>query len=135
MAKKAKRKASGKQKKAPSPAQIAARKAFAERARGKSGGKAGKSSKKTKRKGGHAGRMSEPNTAASVRFKDDATSTYERAAVVPVLVPKPESLPDSTTPTITERKPGMFSYGQALNPKPFAGKPKAQDHTATAFFF
>lgn len=131
MAKKAKSKSKNSRKKAPSEAQLKARAAFAAGEKGKSGAK--KTRKPSKKSANH-GRMDEPRTAASARFKDDASSTYERAAVVPVSVPKPEALPDSAVPVIPERKPGAGSFGQALNPKPFSGKPKKQSESSTAFY-
>jgi hypothetical protein len=129
MAKKSAKRKKSTGKKAPSEAQLAARAAFAARARGgKSSGKPSKSSKKSK----SSGRMNEPQTARSAKFKDDSSSTYERAATVPVAVPKPEPLPNSSPEAVPQRK---ISYVSPLYVPPMSGgSVKRQSATSTSFF-
>lgn len=125
MAKRKSKSAKKGSKKAPSAAQLAARAAFSARAKG------GKVAKKSKAKA-RVDRQSEPRTARSRTFNDDATSEYERSAVVPVEVPRPQSLPGSSPSAIAERKTG---YGfAAMQPKPFVGKPKRVADQTTSFF-
>lgn len=72
----------------------------------------------------------EPRTARSAIIRDDSTSEYERAATIPVSVPKPAPIPESG---FKERVPesAVAWYNE---PTSWGSKVKRQEKVGSAFF-